>query len=115
LPELREQVRLCAHRDFIIYHLSQPKLRDRPRLPVQPHCSLFLERNASTVPVISRISGDELARRLAGSVLFKDDDRFLEQQKVVLQCLEEVPAYVLRYDSDPAVAAAKARELLAES
>jgi hypothetical protein len=115
LPELREQVRLCAHRDFIVYHLSQPKLQHRRRLPVQPHCSLFLERNASTVPVISRISGEELARRLAGSVLFKEDDRFLEQQKVVLQCLEEVPAYVLRYASDPAFAAAKARELLAES
>jgi hypothetical protein len=115
LPELRKQVRPCVHGNFVVYHLSKPKLQHSRRLPVRPHCSLFLERNASTVPVISRISGDELAGRLARSVLFKDDDRFLEQQKAVLQCLEEVPAYVLRYDNDPALAAAKARELLAES
>jgi hypothetical protein len=81
---------------------------------VTPACCLFLERQASAVPILSRILHDDLTRRLAESVLFKDDARFADQQSRIMQALGEVPAYVLRYGNDPSIAAAVARDLLAD-
>jgi hypothetical protein len=110
-PELKERTRPCFHRDFVVYHLAQQGA-PRRRSSVQPLCCLFLERRSSTAPSFSRIGGNDLSRLLAESVLFKDDERFREQQAAVLHVLEELPAYVLRYGSDPAVAAATVRDLL---
>jgi len=112
LSELRERTSPCFHRNFVVHHLSRDA-RISGRSPVQPVCCLFLERQSSASHGLSRITRDELTRLLAGSVLFPDDERFLEQQTRVLHALEALPAYVLRYGNDPAVAAVVARDLLA--
>lgn len=110
--ELKERTSPCFHRDFVVHHLTRDA-RGSSRSPVQPICCLFLERQSSASPGLSQIARDDLARLLAGSVLFQDDDRFLGQQTRVLHALEVLPAYVLRYGNDPVVAAVVARDLLA--
>jgi hypothetical protein len=110
--ELKERTRPCFHRDFVVHHLTRDR-RNSCRSSVQPVCCLFLERQSSNLRGLSRIVRDDLARLLAGSVLFKDDERFLEQQTEVLNALEALPAYVLHYGDNPAVAAAVVRDLLA--
>lgn len=110
-PDLKDRADPCFHQDFVIYHLVK-RARSCWNLPIQPLCCLFLERQVSDVPNISRVARHDLARLLAESVLFQDDQSFRERQAVVLQALEELPAYVLRYGSDPTVAAATMRDLL---
>jgi len=92
--------------------MAKPGVPNRRR-SIQPLCCLFLERRSSTVSSFSRIARSDLATLLAESILFKDDESFREQQTAVLRALEELPAYVLRYGSDPAVAAVTVRDLLA--
>jgi hypothetical protein len=112
-PELKQRTRPCFHRDFVVYHLEEQGATSGCRSSIQPLCCLFLERQSSAAPSFSRVGHNDFARLLAKSVLFKDDERFREQQDTVVSALEELPAYVLRYGSDPAVAAATARDLLA--
>ena len=112
LSELKDQSSPCFHRAFVVHHLTRDARRSS-RSPVQPICCLFLERQSSASLGLSRIARDDVARRLAGSVLFQDDALFLGQQTTVLHALECLPAYVLRYGNDPAVAAAVAQNLLA--
>jgi hypothetical protein len=112
-PDLKDRTDRCFHRDFTVYHLVKPRPRSGLGSSIQPLCCLFLERQASEVPSVSRVARHDLARQLAESILFQDDERFREQQATVLHALEELPAYVLRYGSDPAVAAGTIRDLLA--
>jgi hypothetical protein len=112
LSELRERTSPCFHRNFVVHHLTRDA-RSSSRSPVQPVCCLFLERQSSASRGPSPIARDDLARLLAGSVLFQDDELFIEQQTRVLHALEVLPAYVLHYGNDSAVAAAVARDLLA--
>jgi hypothetical protein len=112
-PDLKDRTDRCFHRDFTVYHLVKQRPRSGSGSSIQPLCCLFLERQASEIPSVSRVVRHDLARLLADSVLFHDDERFRKQQSTVLQALEELPAYVLRYGSDPAVAAATIRDLLA--
>jgi hypothetical protein len=112
-PDLKDRTDPCFHRDFVVYHLVKERAPSSSGSSIRPLCCLFLERGVSDVPSVSRIARHDLARLLAESVLFRDDERFREQQARVLDALEELPAYVLRYGSDPAVAAATMRDLLA--
>jgi hypothetical protein len=112
-PELSDRARACVHQDFVLYHSERRRAESTSCSSIRPLCCLFLERQSSGGPTLLRIARTELARLLAESVLFKEDDRFIEQQTKVLRALETLPAYVLRYGSDPATAAATARDLLA--
>jgi hypothetical protein len=112
-PDLKDRTNPCLHRDFVVYHLVKQRAGSSWGSSIRPLCCLFLERQVSDVPNISRVAHHDLAKLLAESVLFRDDECFREQQATVLQALEELPAYVLRYGSDPAVAAATIRDLLA--
>jgi hypothetical protein len=111
-PELGARARRCIHQDFVLYHTERRRAGSTSRSPIQPLCCLLLERHPCRVRSLSRIARPELARLLAESVLFKEDDCFIEQQSEVLRALETLPAYVLRYGSDPTIAAATARDLL---
>lgn len=112
LPDLKQQARPCFHNDFTVYHLPSQRQTSH-RSSIQPVGCLFLERGSTAPLGISRIDHGDLEKLLAGSVLFRDDDRFLPQQNAALRALARLPAYVLRFDSDPAVAAVAARDLLA--
>jgi hypothetical protein len=112
-PDLEDRTDRCFHRDLTVYHLVKQRARSNSGSSIQPHCCLFLERQVSEVPKVTRVARHDLARLLAESVLFQDDERFHEQQATVLHALEKLPAYVLRYGSNPEVAAATMRDLLA--
>lgn len=113
-PELKESSRPYLYRNVTVYHRTKQLLRSAAGLPVKPVCCLFLERRASASPKLVRIPPSDLGPLLAQYVLFKDEDRFAEQQNTVLQSLAALPAHVLRY-SDPAIAAKAARDLLVAS
>ena len=54
------------------------------------------------MPRLSPIAGMDLSRRIADSFLFKEDDRFAQQNEMVIRALEKLPAYHLAYGSNPA-------------
>ena len=112
-PDLKDRSDPCLHRDFVVYHLIKQRAHSSSGSSIQPLCCLFLERQISDIPQLARIARHDLAMLLAKSVLFRDDERFRDQEATVLQALEGLPAYVLRYGSDPGVAAAVVRDLLA--
>ena len=113
LPELRSCARPFSYLDFTFYHVERPRSQETQMRPVTPVCCVFLERQTETIaPSLSLLSGSELSRRLAEDVLFKDDDRFADQQTAVLNALESLPAYHLAYGSDPAAAAPFFRTIL---
>lgn len=109
-PELQEGTRELVHQDFVLHHLHE--VGPLKRRPFQPLCCLFLERHSCLDPVLSRISANEASRRLEGSILFRDDDRFAEREAAILGVLAELPAYRLQYGDNPAVAARTVRDLL---
>jgi hypothetical protein len=112
MPELKARTRPFSYRDLTFYHLEKPQLHGTQARPVNPLCCVFLERQATISPRISLLSRSELSLRLAGDMLFKDDDRFAEQQAAVFDVLERLPAYHLAYGTDPAVAATFLRTVL---
>ena len=112
LPELRARTRPFSYRDFTFHHLSKQQFRATQVQSVSPVCCVFLDRQVSAVPRLSHIDHVELSRRLADNVLFKDDDRFEKQRANVFAVLEALPAYVLAYDNNPAVAATFLRQML---
>jgi hypothetical protein len=112
LPELQARTRPFSYGNFIFHHLSKQEFRATPVQSVSPVCFVFLDRQASAVPRLSKIDHVELSRLLADNVLFKDDDRFEKQRSGVFAALETLPAYLLAYDSNPAVAATFLRQML---
>jgi hypothetical protein len=107
-PELQSCARPFSYRDFTFYHVEKPRF---PR-PVAPVCCVFLGRESIAEACLSPLASIELSRRLADDVLFRDDDRFAQQQAAVLNALERLPAYHLVYGSEPAVAATFFRKIL---
>jgi hypothetical protein len=112
LPQLRGSTRPFSYLDFTFYHVQKPRLQAAQARPVSPVCCIFLERQATSIPCLSPLSCNELSRRLAEDVLFKDDDRFAQQHAMVFNALERLPAYHLAYGSDPAIAATYLRKIL---
>ena len=70
-----------------------------------PVCSLFLERGTRCETRLRDVSRAETVSRLRQSVLFDEDGQFEQPILSTLHYLAEKPAYELRYDSDPKIAA----------
>lgn len=105
IPELREQVRPSTYDDLSFLYLEKSFLQPRNAQPVIPICSLFLERAVGGETQLRNLTRDEVVTRLRESVLFEEDQEFQPQILSVLENLAERPAYALRYDSDPKIAA----------
>lgn len=112
LPELAECTRPCRHQDFTFFYRTKPPIEITCGLPVTPVCCLFLERAASETPRLGRVSPGQVIPLLAEYALFKDEKKFFEGQSKVVEAVAELPAYLLRYGDDPAIAAVTARDLL---
>ena len=112
LPELRARTRPFSYRDLTFHHLSKRQFRAAQVQSVNPVCCVFLDRQVSAVPRLSHIDHVKFSRGLAENVLFKDDDRFEKQRANVFAVLEALPAYVLAFDINPAVAATFLRQML---
>jgi hypothetical protein len=105
LPELKSQTRAFSYCDFDFYYMAKNGPESEQSSFVIPSCCLFLERESSAVPQLTRFAKGEFSSLLSRYIAFKDDDRFEEQRLTVLGALGDLPAYHLAYDSDPATAA----------
>jgi hypothetical protein len=114
LPELRALTRRFSYPGLTVCYLPKRPFQAQKAHSVAPVCCVFLERQAASVATLFPVACVDLSRRLAESMLFKDDDRFAEQRAMVFHALEELPAYHLAYDSDPATATVLVRKMLAE-
>lgn len=105
LPELEAVTKPFRYGDQTFLYLTSEANQSRGHYVI-PACCVFLERKPGTAArLLTRFSPAELAGRLGGCLLFKDDARFEAQQTLVLSALARLPAYRLSYGSDPGEAA----------
>jgi len=114
LPELGATTRRFSYPGLTVHYLSKRPFQTSQAHSVTPIGCLFLERQGAAVPSLSSIVGSDLSRRLGENVLFKDDDRSVQQNATVLNALKKLPAYHLTYGNDPATAAILVRSMLTE-
>ena len=106
LPELQSQVHHSSYQDSSFCYFDKSSMQPSEARPIQPVCSLFLNRDAGCKTELREIQPEEAELWLRASVLFEEDPDFEEQISSAIRCLTEKPVYELRYDSDPAIAAA---------
>ncbi|MGA8510041.1 MAG: hypothetical protein WB762_30905 [Candidatus Sulfotelmatobacter sp.] len=114
LPELKAATHRFSYPGLTVCYLPKRPFQALKAHSVAPVCSVFLERQAASVPTFSPISRSELSSRLVESMLFKDYDWLAQKSAMVFRALEKLPAYHLAYGSDPATAAVLVREMLAD-
>jgi hypothetical protein len=112
LPELRESCRLSTYAGVSFYYYDKSALQSRWAKPFAPLCSLFLDRSSVGEPQLEQISPEDAASRLHSYMLFGEDCRFSAQIVDAISALAALPAYTLKYDSDPRIAAALIRRML---
>ena len=112
LPELREGGRRSSYADLSFYYFDKFVLQPRWAPPLVPVCSLFLERETTSVAHLTQISPQAALDRLKDSMLFKEGTRFDHQVSTALTALAARPAYRLQYSSDPKIAADVIEEML---
>ncbi len=112
IPELRGQVHQSSYAESSFYYFDKSHLQPCEARPIIPVCSIFLDRGAGCEVRWSEISRAETISRLRQSVLFEEGDWFEDQTLSALKGLAEKPAYELRYDSDPKIAASFIERML---
>jgi len=112
LPELRQSAHRSTYADLSFYYFDKAPLQAHQARPVTPVCSLFLNRGASSAPMLSEITREDAVSRLSGYMLFNEDPRFDSQITIALNTLAGRPAYDLQYGSDPKIAAAFVEKIL---
>jgi len=103
-PEIRMLAESFAYGDFVFRRLERhSRAPQSPQSPVEPHCCVFLNRNAGegvrVVPLVSQ----SLRERLGQSLLFNEHVRFEVQKNAVFEILAQLPAYEISYAGDPAL------------
>jgi hypothetical protein len=105
LPELQSSTRPLRYFDFTYHYLDKRVYQTAPARPVIPVCCVFLDRQTAGKLTLSRLSRNELSKRLDGLSAFQDDARFETQREAVFNALAALPAYNLVFANDPAAAA----------
>jgi hypothetical protein len=112
LPELRHAARRSAYADLSFYYFDKSPFQSRWARPVEPVCSIFLERAVGGETELRKISSEEALSRLKNCLLFGEDARFDEQVSTAFRLLAANAMYDLRYDTDPKIAATVIKEML---
>ena len=112
LPELRHAARCSNYADLSFYYFDKSPFQPRWARPVEPVCSIFLERAVRGETKLTKISSEETFSRLKDCLLFGEDVRFDEQISTAFSLLAAKAAYDLRYDNDPKIAATVIKEML---
>jgi len=112
LPELRHAAHHSTYANHVFYYYDKSSLQARWAESIIPVCSLFLDRSAGCETQFKEISHRDAASRLRDCMLFEEDSRFDAQTLEALAALSEKPAYSLRYDSDPRIAATFIEKIL---
>lgn len=112
LPELQEQVHHSTYQDSSFYYFDKSPFQPREARPIVPVCSVFLDRGTGCETRLRDVSRAEAVSRLRESVLFEEDEQFDQPILSTLNYLADKPAYELRYDSDPNIAAGFLEKML---
>lgn len=112
LPELEAFARPFHYQDLSFLCVEKNRPHPDATHPAIPHSCIFLERDTSEVPTLTRLEFWQLKERLAPSFPFKDDPSFEARRAAVLTELASLPGYRLAYGPDPYAAACVYRDLL---
>ena len=105
LPELQSQVHHSTYENASFCYFDKSCMQPKQSRPILPVASVFLERGTRCQTMLRTISHGDALSRLRSSVLFEEDEEREQQIVSSLQWLTEKPAYELRYDSNPRIAA----------
>lgn len=103
-PELQNLTRPFHYLDRTFLCLEKQALSLGPPQSITPAASIFLDRQAGAAPKLTPLTSHDLRQRFAHSVPFKDDAGSEQHRQAVFQVLSRLPAYRLRYGSEPSVA-----------
>jgi hypothetical protein len=112
LPEIRRSAQRSTYADLSFYYFDKSTLQSRWAKPITPVCSLFLDRSTACETRLQEISREEAASRLGNCMLFEEDSQFDAQTLGAITSLAIKPAYSLRYDTDPKIAATFIEKML---
>lgn len=112
LPEIGHSASRLMYADLSYYCFDKSPLQSRWAEPVTPVGSLFLDRGAACETQLQEMSQQDAASRLQNSILYEDDPRFGTQTLAAVTGLAAKPAYRLRYDTDPKIAATFIEKML---
>lgn len=112
LPEIRRSGHRSTYADLSFYYFDKSSLQSRWAKPIAPVCSLFLDRRTGGETELQEISREDAASRLRDCMLFEEDSQFDAQTLAAITGLTEKPAYSLRYDTDPKIAATFIEKML---
>ena len=102
-PEIRMLAETFSYGDFVFRRLERHLLAPQSlQSPIEPHCCVFLNRNAGGGASAAPLRLPSVRKRLGQSLLFDEDARFEVQQNEVLDILAQLPAYEISYAGDPA-------------
>lgn len=106
VPELRNCCRPSNYGDCSFYYFDKSPMQAPLTEPVVPICSLFLDRSGRGEAQLAEMNPGETVTRLQESMLFTEDIRLEPQIAAALNAVAKQPAYSLKYDADPKIAAA---------
>lgn len=112
LPELRQLAHYSWYGELSFFYFDKTPLQPRCARPLIPAAALFLDRRRNCKTLLRELTKEEELLRLRNSMLFREHHRFDKQTAVAFDRLVQKPAYELRYDSDPAIAARFIKEFL---
>jgi hypothetical protein len=104
LPELSATTQVFRYGRETYLHLEKTRLSTVEQHRVTPVGCVFLGRQKSETPRITRLDSAGCAVRLEESFLFEDDESLEPRRNAVWRALSQLPAYSLDYGSDPAEA-----------
>ena len=102
LPELQSRTRPFSYCDFHFHYLPKHEAGLAVSPLATPTCCVVLERGGSSVPRLDPLESSDLRPYIARYLAFKDEDRFEEQNRSIVEELAHLPAYRLAYGMDPA-------------
>lgn len=112
IPELAGSVHHSSYAELTFLYFDKSHLQPHEAKAIQPVCSIFLDRRTGCETHLREISAEDAVARLRQSVLFEEDAHFEPQILSAVRALAGNPAYELRYDSDPQIAATFIRSML---
>jgi hypothetical protein len=113
LPELQNSTRRFSYPGLTVHYLSKRPFQSVEAHPINPVCSVFLNRGRALEPSLRTIGQGELLQQFQEAVLYREDDRFQRQGSEIFNSLANLPGYELTF-SDPAMAATRIRDLLTD-
>lgn len=112
LPELKPSARMSTYGNLSFYYLDKAPLQARRTNPIEPICTLFLDRTGTGEPRLTELATNETLMRLRDCVFIAEGPQFESQIENAIMRLAQKPAYNLIYERDPKIAASFLERLM---